>query len=675
MPRYAREDLDSPELIDGDNFFRRWVTRMHPSQLQPGDVAQSRNGRMDVDGSWQPRRGVDLISGTLTTTGALTLPFDLPTPAEIDDGVTAYLDPDAVQAIYGSCVWSNPNQESKEYIIIAANEAAFLIDPDDPETVVTIEYPAQVSLSSRVELLQAFDKVYVFRSGQRGLVWDGDLSGTPAFTLVQAGDYTQPSEETDATATTDNGYVEFTWTAHGLNEGTWVTLLDTDNDDLSEQIGQSFQVLVDDADTLRFRANVSFSSASVTLIKRLSVGGGFIHQPGLPWAYYHQARLWGPYNFRPHGSDDYTDRGIRDELVASDVFDAETWDPLFNQFRITAGIADYLVGVHGFTQDSLVVFNRNSIHLIQGISGRSSETRVSHSLPPQLNQLAGVSGSLNDTLVTQLTTEVGCLARKTIVSYKNEILFLSDNGVYSVQFADAYNLRGTGLPLSEPIADVIARINPQAANRAVACYHNNRYWLALPLDDSPLNNALLVYNFLNEAWESLDTFADPNFDIEDLHVSQAGAVNRLYIVNSQGGVHLVDGRPDDQDRLGSIPDAGVAHWPIASNMHTRQYTAGTVQRKKYLRAELHLRSSVSNSTDGALNFRVEDPDRSGPVTTVAAALGQPLPANESASLRTRLPNLPGHGIQLIFEANEGRPLVRATKVNAIITDRANRSVL
>jgi hypothetical protein len=96
------------------------------------------------------------------------------------------------------------------------------------------------------------------------------------------------------------------------------------------------------------------------------------------------------------------------------------------------------------------------------------------------------------------------------------ILFLSDNGVYILNPAGAGNGAGNtpeGMrlltiaePLSAPISDVIARINFNAVENAVATYWENRYYLAVPLDDSEANNAVLVYNFINKAWESVDTY-------------------------------------------------------------------------------------------------------------------------------------------------------------------------
>ena len=154
------------------------------------------------------------------------------------------------------------------------------------------------------------------------------------------------------------------------------------------------------------------------------------------------------------------------------------FDIIGNQFRVSSGKSDFIVGIRGFTQDSVVVFNRKSIHL-----------------------MTGVSGSLADVKTTQVTDEVGATARKSIVQVANQIMFLSDQGIYGIEFIDQYNLRGTGTPLSETIQPFIDRINQDFAHLSCGVYFNNRYWLAVPLDsqvgagDANQLNTILIYNF------------------------------------------------------------------------------------------------------------------------------------------------------------------------------------
>ena len=163
-----------------------------------------------------------------------------------------------------------------------------------------------------------------------------------------------------------------------------------------------------------------------------------------------------------------TDRETRTEIVASDVLDFDTYDVIGNQFNITAGQSDYIVALEPF-QDQLIVFMRKSIHVINGITG-----------------------SLTDCTTTLLTTEVGCSARKTIVQVANKIYFLSDKGLYAIEYFDEVNLRGVGVPITETIQPIMDRINQNYSFLSAAVYHNNRIFLATVLTQYRANNAYKV---------------------------------------------------------------------------------------------------------------------------------------------------------------------------------------
>ena len=253
--------------------------------------------------------------------------------------------------------------------------------------------------------------------------------------------------------------------------------------------------------------------------KKVSVGLGFTHMPAPPYATYHQRRLVMPYRYSvddPEGQ--YTARDNLDEIIVSDILDADTYDQIYNQYRFNAGTADFNVGLLSFADDKLVVFNRNSIHLVQGSSPDASTVQL-------------------------ITNEVGCLARKTIVQIGNNVMFLSDNGIYGANFQDLYNLRGSELPLSSSIQTTIDKINRQYWDQSVAVYFNNRYYIAVPTGSSTVNNTILVFNFINKQWESVDSTSDVDWDIENLIVAGKKGDRAVYAVNALGGLHRVDARP------------------------------------------------------------------------------------------------------------------------------------
>jgi len=724
MARYSRYGaIDTPIATDGDTAFLKVNNRLRPDQLQAAEIAYSSNGRMDVDGAWQTRKGIESFGPTLTAntesirllstptwklySGAVSISSATrsTTTVTVDTssahgysnntlvyiaGLTGTVNPNgnrlitvvngtqftftitgatgtetyggtgtsnpaqlsatAVTGVFGSCLFSNPNTANDNYIILATNLNVQAIKLSDG-TATTIAYPTGVTIASTVELLHAFDKVFIFRDGQQALEWNGSFSGTPAFTTVLGGDYANPTylDSSNNTVLAD-GVATVTEVAHGLSVGDQIYVVDNGSSTLIEDQGGYTVATVPTVDTFTFFAQVAdLGSHKVVYAKRQSQSIGLMHMPAPAWGVQHQRRLWVPYAYQPggtSGSPTYTDRNILDEIVASDILDSDTYDKIQSQYRITAGTADSLVGVEPFAEDNLLVFMRHSIHLIKG-----------------------VSGSLLDTSVNLITKEVGCVARKSIVQIGNQVLFLSDNGVYAAAFGDLYNLRGAGVPLSEPINPLIGRINRNYAQNAVAAYYNNRYYLAVPLDNSVVNNALLVYNFLNQGWESIDTTGQAAWEISQLIVGDTGGLSKLYVVGSLGAIHIIDGREDNKDNLTLYAGVGAQPYPISSYATTRQYTMGTLDRKKFSSYELHVESSTSQSSNASISVETENLDSTEALTTIYDLLGNAnLEVAEDASLRGRIGNKRGYGAQLTFTPTSGRPKLRAVTLNAAITN-------
>jgi hypothetical protein len=557
----------------------------------------------------------------------------------------------ALNGAFGSCLFSDPASDSQEYIILALYENAVAINMTTKATT-TIAYPTGITLTSSVNMLQAFNKVFIFRDGATALQWNGSFSGSPAFTKVANGDYAASTylDASNNTSITD-GVVTVTAASHGLSIGSLIFVVNNGTTELSE--GTPYVVAtVPGTGSFTFYAEISDSAATtVVYAKRQPSQLGFTHMPAPAWGVYHQRRLIVPYYYTTSGSsgsETITSRNVRDEILLSDVFDSDTYDRILNQLKVTAGIADYLQYVHPFTEDNAVIFNRNSIHLMMGLSG-----------------------SLNDIALKEITREAGLVAQKSVVTIGDKIFFLSDNGIYATQFQDLYNLRGAGLPLSDPINPLIKRINPDYAHNAVAVYHDNRYWIAVPIDGSTTNNAILIYNLLNQGWESMDLIDQSGWNIANLIVSGAGGVNKLYAVNSFGGVHVIDERPDAFDYIYTRPGAASTPYPIESEVVTRQYTFGDVGRKSFNAYEVHVESSDQEPSDAEITMISENIDKEAEMYTLAESLGFDLPIAEDSSVRGRIGNIRAYGMQMKFVPTKGRPKLRMVKLEA---SQAFRSV-
>ena len=727
------------------------------------------------------------------------------------------LDDTTVNAIYGSCAFSDPNASASQYIIFAANTKAVAVNISTG-TSIDITYPSGIAISSSVSMLQAFNKIFIFRNGSTAiennlkistisaatvtgssntanittstnhnlvtgdivtisglgfsttdpngsnvtitrtgdttftysLTAGGDETYTVSssstvitdFTKVSSGTYTQPVSiecavkdfsiinsvgslhtsqslivgnalsisndgptascglklasgfavnevfssdstvavsgvavsGTTATVTTDS--------AHGLSLNQTITFADLDagingNNSVSKVNSTTeFEVEVattfspsDVTGTVAPAAGVSFIVPSDTIlsektqaevrasdpifIKKVSVGLGFTHMPAPPYAVYHQRRLIMPFNFSVDAStDSFTSRGILDEIIASDILDTDTYDQIYAQYRFNAGEADFNVALHSFSEDNLMVFNRNSIHLVSNTT-----------------TLEGASTRL-------LTNEVGCVARKSVQQVGNQVIFLSDNGVYSTQFFDEYNLRGTETPLSEPINVTIKRINKTYWSNSVAVYFDNRYFIAVPLNSedgtvtAEKNNAILVYNFLNKQWESIDQVNDSDFHINNLLVVGEGNDRGVYAVNDLGSVQKLDAREDGVDKVITQVGSSEKNINVNGSLTTRQYTLQTLDRKNWKKFDMHIESSKFNTSEFDISAETENPDATLTIGKLSSFVGSALPEAEDVSIRGRIGNRRGHGLQFTINNTTGRPKIRAIEADGAISFRS-----
>ena len=640
--------------------------------------------------------------------------------------------------VRASCLYSDPNSGNSESVILALDSKAILVTLSDQSEYSTedIEYPTGKALADDTDMIQAFDRVYLFREGEQAFEWfpngrqiesasssaftvtmrvkdhgltvgdsivvSGLTVGTPAngtftvvtvtdkdvftytfttsqtvtfgvtdavlkadFTLVPGGAYTQPQVFVSTTGTVTAGVVSLTVTGNTtIIKGDTIVVYETNIPTFSAISGQSFEVSSASTTNISFIAPVANlasipGSQQIEFGGRFSVGGGFIHQPAPPWGVYFQRRLWVPFYYTPAGTFNaptYTDRKITDEIAISDILDSHTFDQIANQFRITGGTTDYLVAMHGFYDDSLVVLNRNSLHLI-----------------------SGTAGSLTDTKVTQLTTEVGCLARRSVVMKGNAMFFLSDDGVYGVEFLNDYNLRGADEPISKNIQPYIDRINKNLAAKAVGVLFNNRYYLAVALDssaganDALGNNTILIFNFLNKAWESIDTFGASDFIIKNLIIGSAAERDSIYAVTSLGGLHELEATESNLDEL--VSSSATITVPVTSSLTTRGYALGNLDRKRFTDGQITMQCVNGGLGEYDISFAAEDPDKNQFIGKTTDFLGGTVlgtgssPEDETGNIRFRLGGIRGYVGSLTLTRTIGSPKITSIKVTGSVTNR------
>ena len=258
-------------------------------------------------------------------------------------------------------------------------------------------------------------------------------------------------------------------------------------------------------------------------------------------------------------------------------------------------------------------------------------------------------------------------------------MFLSDNGVYGVSFQDLYNLRGNEVPLSESIDATIQQINKEYWSKSVGVYFDNKYYLAVPVGlGANKNNKIIIYNFLNKQWESVDSVNDPTFDFDNLIVAGDKSNRAVYAVNSLGGVHKIESREDGVDRITADPSTAglITSININPSITTRQFNLKNIDRKKWNTFEIHTESSAERVSDFSISAETENIDYNLQLGTLSDRLGgQQLARGEDVSIRGRIGNSRAYGIQFTLNSITGRPKIKSLKVTGAQAFRSTNTAI
>jgi hypothetical protein len=147
-----------------------------------------------------------------------------------------------------------------------------------------------------------------------------------------------------------------------------------------------------------------------------------------------------------------------------------------NVFETRTNDGDKITGYTVF-QGSALIFKQRSISVLNGFS------------PDALTQ-------------QEVTTNFGCLANAAIALFENRLFFLDTNGIAE------YNGVNTDL-VTDKLEPFFRRMNVAVAlDSACAVYikSRNEVWFAIPIDSSNVNNAVVVYDHVTDAWTIYEGF-------------------------------------------------------------------------------------------------------------------------------------------------------------------------
>lgn len=253
----------------------------------------------------------------------------------------------------------------------------------------------------------------------------------------------------------------------------------------------------------------------------------------------------------------------RDELVVSDILDYTRYSEVTQRFKINAGEDNQLVRLLPFNQTTMILFKEQSIYALNNVYG----------------DLSVVSADV-------LSLESGLVGRDAVVAVGKDVLFLSESGVFALSQALDNKLQASSEPISAPIQPIIDRINWSYASAAQMDYHDNRLYLAVPLDGATYNNAILVYNFLNRAWSG--HWTGGLVDVKRFFRINYLGRRELWFVT---GTNLSDTAQHGAAVLMNrdFKDYAFGTWTsISDEMTTRGYALGTLNQKNARRVVVDL---------------------------------------------------------------------------------------
>lgn len=630
---------------EGDDMFLGFASRLDPANLQPGILQASFNTRLQR-GIAQPRKGTKRL--TESELIGLTM---------VGSGL--YVDADG-----------------HDNIVMVFTDRMYLYKPaqgqDAEDLIGPYLFPAgrTIEVGGICDVVTALNKVYIFR---------GKYDKTTFVATESNGDILDNATGTITITTT---------LAHGYSTGDEVTIGRTDGSDTAGQaVTGSYVITVTGTNTFTFQYT---NNTGVTYAAR-TTQAGWTARRGLPPLIWQDGLAAVTFAQQKFTIDGTTVTGITQsvpcadfglyfqnrlilkygdyQMLVSDIL-SEQCDTTLNNFVINTGGNDSIVGVLPWVQDQFLVFMTNSIYVVYVETDNFD-----------INSPPGANSS-----TTVVTTEIGCLARRSIVSAGQFVFFLSANGVHMLTPQLDLKLLGNTLPLSEPIADFFDTVNFDAVQKSVASYHNNRFYIAMPTGTATRNDKILVYNTLNQNWESIDYYPTGLFS-DNLILSAYINQRRLMIITNfagagqYGGVFLseeqVEG--DEFNTSNALPVLPFNLFPqssqitpstliastqnfvhIPASVRTREYTFGGTSEKRFSRGEFQFNNVQNDFVK--IESSTHDPD------VTETVLEYSFSGNTDGTLRPRLA-CRGASVDCTVNFVVGRPALKSVAVYAIAANR------
>ena len=579
MPR------DAQSQIDGDTQFMGISPRLDAGSLPAGMASEARNMRFR-NGVAATRKGVYKPSWINNLT------------PEIDNRVRPFGE------VHGVGVFRNPDSNLEFVVIAADGKAYYTRQGNNP---IELALPTGVVLVGEVNFTQAFNKLIMFRGEEFApLVMTSEDTGfedmiqqwdsTSAYAVsdeVAFGPLVSVSGITFSPSLDIGGVVAGTATvttgaAHGFVTGADVTIAGANESEFNGRFSitktsdTTFTYFTSSSNsaatgTITATNNKEYYSCSTitsagespstatgkwtqlsTIMPNASHGVHVANRIIVPTKYDASSTLYG---------------NKRDFIAVSDALSHT--HTFFNQlFRINFGSNSEVVDLLVFDENRVLIMKTLDVHMMTGFI------------------VTDANGTLtNSASVQPVIQNYGVPNRgASVVVGSNVFFYASRRGIVSMAQTEQSKVRGVDLPLSEPIQPLIDRIDARNESKIRLAYWDNKLWVACPIDggNSGENNALLVYDFLNQAWVSHDngTAIKP----KEFFVAEYNNAQRLFYIGTDGFINLVEENYEGDEVADLSKLDGLKNEDISSYLLTRGYGQPSVDHKNYRTATVNIKT-------------------------------------------------------------------------------------
>jgi len=586
---------NNPELADGDTGFSGINMRLDPASLQPGVASGGENCRFR-NGIAETRLGVMKPAWCNKITPSLT-----------DNDIQPFA------SVHGVGVFRDP--DSLEYIIFAADGDVYWTRQGNEPRKLTM--PTGVKINTTVTFTQAFNKMIMWRGRNKAPLllttidlgfdymiprWDSteaysaeeEVAHGP-WAAVDSAEYTEiassPDPGTDPgtyavayvgiTTTSDHGYeAGDEVTVRGANETAYNGTFTVSNVISSTHFWYEIYgdlptaepatgTLTISRNTYYWGANASPNTPS-TGDEPSSASAKWTQQsdimPNSEAAIYIQNRIAV---ITTYDQSTFGYASKPDFVFFSDILD-EKHTYFSQQLRINQGDDSILVDLVKMNENQILAFKDKNVSLLTGV-------------------VVGDGNALGQSLAQQtLIGNYGLAARGAAVMVGTDCYFYaSRRGIVSITQTEQNKARGVDVPLSEAIQPIIDRVDSRHEDKIRLAFNDNKLYAALPLDDgSNGNTAIVVFDFIQGQWQSLDT--GTAIRPKEFFIATFNGAQRLFFTGEDGFISLMEESHNGDDVADSESANKIGRSPVEFKLTTRGYHSQDLWQRFFKTASISL---------------------------------------------------------------------------------------